>query len=94
MNNATRGAAEGLRRFMNIGEALVIAALLGVGSVAVSTRDAVIEQSVTQKEMQKTLEKMQTRLDSVPALAERISRTESKNDDQDRRLEKLEDKFR
>lgn len=85
-------SAEGIRRFLNVGEALVIAALIGIGSVAVSTRDAVIEQSVTQKEMQKTLEAVQKRLDDVPALAARIARNEAKNDEQDRRIEQLEDK--
>ena len=86
----TKAATEGLRRFLNIGEALVIAALVGIGSIAVSTRDAVIEQSVTQKQMQQTLEAMQRKLDDVPALSARITRNEAKNEEQDRRLDRLE----
>jgi hypothetical protein len=67
---------EGERRKLNILEALIIASLIGLGSMIMSMRDSIIEMRGAQESTNKLLTGMQMQMAGVPALADRVSRVE------------------
>lgn len=67
---------EGERRKLNILEALIIAALIGLGGMIMSMRDSLIQLKATQDSTNGMLATLQMQLANVPALSERISRQE------------------
>lgn len=67
---------EGERRKLNILEALIIASLIGLGSMIMSMRDSIIEMRGAQESTNKLLTAMQMQMAGVPALADRVSRVE------------------
>lgn len=67
---------EGERRKLNILEALIIASLIGLGSMIMSMRDSIIEMRGAQESTNKLLSAMQLQMAGVPALADRVSRVE------------------
>lgn len=79
-------AEEGLgaaRRIPFVIESIGVVALIAMGTMVFQTREAVIRLSeqVTQ---------LQSQLADVPRLTERVTTAEAKNDEQDRRLNRLE----
>jgi hypothetical protein len=67
---------EGERRKLNILEALIIASLIGLGTMIMSMRDSIIEMRVSQESTNKMLATFQLQMAGVPALADRVSRVE------------------
>lgn len=69
---------EAERRKLNIAESLIVASLIGLGTMMFSLRDSVIRMQATQESTNRILTSMQTQLADVPALANRMSRVEVK----------------
>lgn len=72
------------RRGFNVMEALVIAALLGLGGLIFKLNDSVTRLQTTAEGTIRQLSALQSQLADVPALSQRVSRNEVK-------IEALED---
>lgn len=64
------------RRKLNVMEALIVAALIGLATMIFSMREAVIRLQATQEATNSTLIGLQAQLADVPALSQRVSRNE------------------
>jgi len=82
----TAAKSEVARRSLNVMEALVIAALIGLTGLIFSMREAVIRLQVGQENMNRTLSQLQTQLADVPALTQRVTKNEVRLDAIERAL--------
>ena len=71
---------ETAKRTLNIMEALIVAALIGLTTLIFSMREAVIKLQVTQENTNATLLALQAQLADVPALSQRVTRLEIRQD--------------
>lgn len=74
------GAADMERRRLNVWEALIVAALIGMGALLFKLNDSVtrlqVQMSTSTESTTRQLQGLQAQLADVPALSQRVSRLE------------------
>ena len=68
------------RRKLNVWEALIVASLIGLGTLIFRLNDSVTRLQITADVMNRQLSMLQSQLADVPALAQRVSRNEARID--------------
>lgn len=91
MSRAQDDGLAAARRLPTVLEGVLVAAIVGMATLIFQLNNSVTRLNTTVEQMAKQLDGLQLQLAGVPALAERVSRNEAKNDEQDRRIQHLED---
>lgn len=76
---------ENARRMFNVMDSLVIAGLIGLATMIFTMRDTLTRLQVTSESTNQQLTELRSQLANVPALAERVSRSEARIEALERR---------
>lgn len=89
MSDAVEPMREVDRRKLNLVEALILAAILGMSGSILLLREAVTELKTTNVYMADEMGRLRTQLADVPALSQRVSRLEVRDEAQEDAIKEL-----